>query len=236
MPNRGERMPGVYYFPSAKDITRPEMVLFPCILRGTLSQSPSVFNNYSLQEWLEAKRQVIKNCGTEKHFVYAHAAMPEHAPWDPRDRKSDNEEQLAYAERLKMANKQIEDDLKIIENDPEALVIMMSDHGGSLLCPDIYGKFDIKNIIDHFGVLLAIRWPKDYSPKLSLTCLQNVLLEVMIYMSGEDSLAHYANEGETVALPSPINCPKGIIKKGVMHIEEYENRSFSASAAEAFGQ
>ena len=53
-------------------------------------------------------------------------------------------------------------------------------------------------------------------------------------MSVDDSLARYVNEGETVALPNPINCPKGIIKNDIMHIEQYDDKSFSASAAEAF--
>ena len=234
MPKRGERMPGTFYFPDIEDITRPEMVLFPCLLRGTLSQSPTVFDKYSFEEWIEVKKHVLQNVEREKCFVYAHEELPQHAPWDPRSRKTDFEEQQSYRERLKLANIRIEEDIKFIEKDPNALVIMMSDHGGSLLCPDMPGNYDMKNIVDHFGVFLAIRWPKDYKAKLSLCCLQNVLLEVMIYMSGDDSLSRYASNGETMALPYPIGAPKGYIKNGVIQIGRFAGRSFSEAATEAF--
>ena len=100
MPNRGERMPGDFYFPSPQKVTRPEMVLYPCILRGILSQSANTFNDYTRDEWLAVKRRLIDEATRTKSFIYAHSLMPGHTVASPIYRKSDEEEQKAFAERI----------------------------------------------------------------------------------------------------------------------------------------
>jgi YidC/Oxa1 family membrane protein insertase len=236
MPPKGSRKPGDYYFPGESKVVRPEMVLFPCIMRGTLSQSPSVFDSYSMDEWLEEKKAALKRSVGEgtRSFVYAHMEYPAHAPWRPRYRKSDSEEQRMYGERLQKANEQMMKDIELLEQDPNAIVILMSDHGGSLIIPEHTGTWDVKNLVDHFGIFLAIRWPKDYVPTLKLDCLQNVFVEVMIYLTGDRSLQRLENPGITFPLDYPFGTPGGAIRNGVIQFGDCVGGNFFDAARRVF--
>lgn len=218
MPSKNCRKPGDYYFPAESKITKPEMVLFPCVLRGALSQSPTVFDTYSMSEWLNEKANALNRSVSSGacSFVYAHMEYPAHAPWHPRYRKNDIEEQRMYGERLCKANEQMIKDIELLERDRNAIVILMGDHGGSLLIPEKSGTWDVKNLIDHFGIFLAIRWPKDYVPTLKLGCLQNVLVEVMIYLTGDKSLQRLEKSGRTEPLDYPFGTPNAVIEKGII--------------------
>lgn len=233
MPIRGERMPADFYYPTPAKIARPENVLLPSIFRGTLSQSPNVFNSYTHEDWMRAFYGVMSRRPNKRCFVYAHNDYPAHAAWEPRFRKSDKEEQRAYSERLQKANKDIREMLQIIRQDRDAIVIVASDHGASMLIPED-GKYDMRHLIDHYGILLAIRWPEDYKPVLQLNCLQNVLLEVMIYLSGDEGLTRLENPGETVALEHPIGAPKGLIKHGVLQSGKFAGKSIFGAAKITF--
>ena len=230
MPNRGERMPGDYYYPGAAEIPRPEMVLFPCIIRGTFSQSPQVFNSYTQEDWMNAYYDVMRKRPCCRSFIYAHNANPGHASWEPRYRKSDKEEQLAFKSRVEAAHAEIKDSLDLLKNDRDSIVIICSDHGGSLLIPNPPGNWDVRHLIDHYGILLAIRWPKDYKPCLKLNCLQNVFLEVLIYLTGDTSLARLEVPGETVYMPYPIGVPAGMISKGIIQSGPDKGRSLFEAA------
>jgi len=234
MPNRGERMPGDFYFPRAADITRPELVLFPCIIRGSLSQSPQVFNSYTHDDWMREYRSVVSNFTDHGNFVYAHSPYPTHANWFPRDRKSDEEEQAAFRERLVVANQEIAENINLAIKDPNAIIIFASDHGPSMLIPQPYGNWGARHLMDHFGVMLAIRWPKDYKPCLQLNCLQNVLLEVMIYLSDDRSLSRLEISGETIALEYPLLVPANVIKSGIIQSGPDAGKSLFDAAKEDF--
>ena len=238
MPSNGSRKPGDYYFPGESKVVRPEMVLFPCIMRGTLSQSPSVFDSYDMNEWLEEKKAALKQSVSAgaRSFVYAHMEYPAHAPWRPRYRKSDSEEQRMYGERLKKANEQMMKDIELLEQDPNAIVILMSDHGGSLIIPEHTGTWDVKNLVDHFGIFLAIRWPKDYVPTLKLDCLQNVFVEVMIYLTGDRSLQRLENPGITFPLDYPFGTPGGAIRNGVIQFGDSAGENFFDAARRVFSR
>ncbi len=235
MPQKDRRKPGDYYFPGESQITRPEMVLLPCILRGALSQSPSVFDSYSMEEWLVEKHNALSQCPSNHSFVYAHMEYPAHAPWHPRYRKTDGEEQRMYAERLVKANEQMIKDIEFLERDPNAIVILMSDHGGSLIIPQKNGEWGVQHLIDHFGVFLAIRWPKDYKPTLQLNCLQNVFVEVMVYLTGDPALSRLENPGVTVPLDYPFGTPAGVIKNGVIQFGEGAGENLFRAARRSFG-
>ena len=235
IPAKDRRKPGDYYFPGESKITRPEMVLYPCILRGSLSQSPSVFDSYSMDEWLKEKYNALDKCPNTHSFVYAHMEYPAHAPWHPRYRKTDKEEQVMYGDRLKKANEQMVKDLERLDKDPDSIVILMSDHGGSLIIPENSGECGIKNLIDHVGVFLAIRWPRDYVPTLELNCIQNVLVEVMIYLTGDKSLKRLEVPGVTVSLDYPFGTAAGVINKGVIQFGEGAGENLFDAAWRVFG-
>ena len=235
MPNFGERMPGDFYYPKASFVKRPEFVLLPCICRGYLSQSSQTFNAYTHEEWVEVKNSEIVEHMSSRRFIYAHSSRPDHCASYFIGRKSDAEEQLLYSKRLLEANEEIMHDVQTItEKDEDAIVIITSDHGGALISPNEPGVVDPRHLLDRHGMLLAIKWPKDYVPTINLYCLQNVLLEVMIYLSGDKSLAQYAIDGTTNPIHSPWNTPRGSIRQGVVQIGESKGMPIFEAARKKF--
>lgn len=233
MPIRGERMPADFYYPNPAEITRPELVLLPCIFRGTLSQSPTVFNAYTHEDWMAAYYGVMAKRPMSKCFVYAHNDYPGHAAAEPRFRKSDAEEQELFRTRLRNANVDIRETLRLLEQDRDSIVIIASDHGPAMMIPE-KGGYDVRNLIDHYGIMLAIRWPDDYQPVLQLNCLQNVLLEVMIYLSGDTSLVRLEDAGTTVEMGYPVGVPEGLVSHGVFQSGELKGQSLFDAARRAF--
>ena len=119
--------------------------------------------------------------------------------------------------------------------DKDAIVIVASDHGGFLLSPDEPGKVDARHLLDRHGILLAIRWPEDYKPVLNLNCFQNVLLEVMMYLSGDSSLKRYAADGSTHSIRHPVGTPNGLVKDGIIQTGAHEGKSLFEAAKLLFG-
>ena len=217
MPNRGERMPGDFYFPTAREVARPEMVLYPCIIRGILSQSANVFNSYTYDEWLSVKRGLIESAAPGGQFIYAHSEMPSHVTANPTYRKSPEEERRRYEERIALADRELQADMDILlaKND-DSIIIVASDHGSHLSLPARDSEYDAFTMLDRVGVQLHVRWPRDYAPCLQLKCLQNLFLEIEIYLSGDRSLGRFALPGETLRIPAPLRAPEGSIVDGII--------------------
>lgn len=217
MPNRGERMPGDFYFPTAQKVTRPEMVLYPCIVRGILSQSANTFNSYTRDEWLSVKRNLLATTSAVGNFIYAHSAMPGHVVANPAYRKSQETERRSYENRVALADKELQEDMDMLlaKND-DSIIIVASDHGSHLSLPTHENEYDAFAMLDRVGVQLHVRWPHDYKPCLKLNCLQNLFLEIEIYLSGDKSLARFAVPGETLYIQAPLRAPAGAIVDGVI--------------------
>ena len=237
LPNRGERMPGDYYFPEKAKITRPENVLFGCLMEGFLSQAADVFNDYTTDEWQNAKNKVLSTMSDKCCFIYAHNGNPGHNTWSPRYRKSDAEEIAGYALRLEKANECIIDDVERLVSQGrfnDSIVIVASDHGGFLTQPKVPRSPTAFEILDREGILMAVHWPKDYRPAIELNCIQNLMLEIMIYLTGDRSLARLAISGETHGIIWPFETPAGLIKNGVIQLGKDRGKSIFDAAAESF--
>ena len=217
MPKRGERTPGDYYFPSPQKITRPELVVFPCIVRGLLSQSPNTFNEYTDEEWQKEKLGVFDKMGATGSFIYAHSHVPGHVISNPVYRKNPEEEKKRYEDRVAEADAEIRRDVEMLlaKND-DSIIIVASDHGSHLSLPEKMGEYDAFTLLDRLGIQLFVRWPLDYKPCLQLNCLKNLFLEVMIYMSGDRSLAQFESQGESQRVMAPLRAPAGTIKNGII--------------------
>ena len=238
LPSRGEPMPADYYYPTPQKVAKPEKVLLTCILQGFLTQSARAFDSGTEEEWHSAKCGAMDSIGSSGGFMYAHTGYPGHNAWSPRYRKSDEEEQAAYKIRLDKANEAIRHDIEKLERSgklEDAVVIVASDHGGFLLNPKEFGNPTPLEILDREGVILAIHWPKDYKPTLKLNCLQNVMLEVMIYLSGDPSLARFAINGTTHPMIRPMDTPAGFIKDGIIQIGPHRGKSIFKAAEEEIG-
>lgn len=218
MPNRGEPMPGNYYFPSPQKVTRPEMVLYPCILVGLLSQSANTFNEYTQEEWIAEKRNQICEAPSYNFFMYAHSALPAHAVSNPMYRKSDAEERKAFAARLSMADAEMKEDVeRILARDSDPLIIIASDHGAYLRIPmDQVGTFNALDLLDRCGIQLYVRWPKGYRPMLDIHVFPDVFLETLICLTGNKSLSRFKSDGATLPFQYPLKAPAGAIVNGVI--------------------
>jgi len=235
MPNRGERMPGDYYFPSPQAIIRPELVLMPCILRGAFSQTANVFNDYTQEEWASAKRSVISKSGGFCNFLYAHSSLPGHVNWYPKYRQSDKEEQQTYKERLDAATAELRDDVEqILAKDRNAIVILASDHGGFLMIPDELDNPDARNLLDHQGILLAIRWPSDYKPCVNIQSIQNALVEVLVYLTDCQKIASLVSDNAMHNVGFPMGNTKDAVRDGVIQFGPDAGKSLFTAAEEAF--
>lgn len=231
MPNRGERMPGDFYFPTTQEMVRPEMVLYPCIIRGILSQSPNTFNSYTRDEWIAAKRSKLISAPPTKYFIYAHSEMPGHVVANPAYRKSPEVERMNYESRIAKADQEIMEDVELlIKKNDDAIIIIASDHGSLLSLPQRESEYDAFTLLDRVGVQLHVRWPRDYKPCLRLNCLQNLFLEIEIYLSGDTSLARFAVNGESLRIQAPLRAPPGTIVDGIIKKGEDENRNLFEAA------
>ena len=137
--------------------------------------------------------------------------------------------------RLDKANEAIRFDVEKLESAgklEDAIVIVASDHGGFLLSPKEYGNPTPLEILDREGVLLAIHWPKDYKPVLDLNCLQSLMLEIMIYLSGDASLSRFAIDGATHPMMGPLDTPVGYIKDGIIRKGPHKGKSIFQAARE----
>ena len=233
MPNRGERMPGDFYYPVAQKITRPEMVLFPCIVRGILSQSADTFNDYTREEWLSAKYGVMTTTADSRSFVYAHSSYPGHIIANPTYRKSPEEERRYYEGRVAEADAEMCRDVDILlSRDDDAIIIVASDHGSHLTLPGKIGEYDAFTMLDRVGIQLHVRWPRDYKPCLKLDCLQNLFLEIEIYLSGDRSLARFELPGRSLRIMYPLRAPEGAVIKGVIQSGLDKGRNIFEAAKE----
>lgn len=216
MPRGDERMPGDFYFPSSQQITRPERVLWSCIRKGYLSQSATTFNAYAPKEWLDVKRRILESSPPTASFVYAHSDAPGHATLAALYRKGDAFELREYEKCLAAADAELREDIEmLLKKDDDSIIIVASDHGPYLHEPEGDG-FNAMDLLDRCGVQLLIRWPNDYQPCIELDCLQNVMLEVMIYLSGDRSLSQFVVDGETSELHFPKPIPAGAIRNGII--------------------
>ena len=234
MPDENERAPGDYYFPERKDILGKDQILKACIFKGMMTPVSSVFNKYSHEDWLRAYDTIMSRRANVREFIYAHSSFPMHAKVDPKYRLSDSEEQEKYGQRLAKADQEIKQTLELIRDDKDAIVIIASDHGGALLSPDPPGNYDMRHLLDRHGILLAIRWPEDYKPCLKLNSLQNVCLEVMIYLSGDTNLAKFYNPSPTEKMNAPIGSPANLIRHGVVQSGKHHGRTLFEAAAMDF--
>jgi len=121
-----------------------------------------------------------------------------------------------WYESLKSANEMIYNTVDIIkENDPEALIIIMADHGGFVgmeFTNQTYMKTQDKDIIySIFSSTLAIHWPDGQSPEFDTSFKSSVnLFRILIaYLSEEKRyLDHLQENGSYVVINK--GAPKGI--------------------------
>ena len=163
----------------------------------------------------EVKRDVqsdleyaITTKSLERSFFFIQIFEPGHISTTLAVSKGKDEERLLWLEKLKIANEKIEKMIElIIKNDPEALIMIMADHGGFVgldYTRQIYHKTKDRDIIHSaFGSILSIRWPYGKIPKIdsNLKSGVNVFRILFSYLAEDDKyLQHLQSDSSYLIL------------------------------------
>ncbi len=150
-----------------------------------------------LLETLETKKE-------GPHFYFIEKIRPGHIAVLAQHSRGKDEERLLYLEKLQEANTWLIDMITSIEQkDPEALIIIVADHGGFVglnYTAERVKKINNPEIIHSiFSSFLAIKWPDNYPPNFDLLLKSNVnLFRILFaYLSENPSYLEYLEEDKS---------------------------------------
>jgi hypothetical protein len=182
-----------------------------------------VYEETNYFKWLSAKDKILSSNSSTPNFLYTHSSFPSHTQISGRCLPN---EEKRYSERLAVANKEMTSNINtILKNNPNSIIIIAGDHG-----PHIFGDcFLLENIkkenvtalelLDRYGVFLAIKWPDNIKEPVSahqLQYLPNLFYHVFDAL-GENKYPERLQEytyglGATIPSRNPIK--NGIIQFG----------------------
>lgn len=120
-------------------------------------------DNYSYAKYLQLKDNYLSSNPKKPTLLYTHNGYPGHSSNTGRCLP---DEKQKYFENLKKANIEMKNDITTLKkNDPNAIVVLLGDHGPYLTknCTvlrdfkmDLIDKHDVQ---DRYGAFLAIHWP-----------------------------------------------------------------------------
>ena len=184
-----------------------------------------VFGDCPRDEWLAAKQAVFTQTSSPK-MLYAHSGVPGHSQLSG---KCLDDETAKYAERLRVANEEMKRDVEmILQTHRDAIIIVAGDHGPYLTGDCRYmarqRPEDLSSVhfADRYGMLLAIRWPRDKVKSLErITVLQDVFFAVASYLLEDERVwAHRLQ----VATAGYGGIPDGAVRNGIVMIGKDKGR------------
>lgn len=147
-------------------------------------------------------------------FVYAHFLFPAHAKANHVDDKGTCDERIEtreYAKRIFHTNNLIVEKIGMIRQlDPEALVVIASDHGPIIFNRCAYSAplLTWEEVVERQSVFLAIRWGDDYDGRYDrdIKTSANLFRYIFSYLMGHEELlkskanddAFYPYKGEVI--------------------------------------
>jgi hypothetical protein len=177
------------------------------------------FRSLPREEFVETKQNIFKNISQDLVFIYMHSNLPGHSQNSGACLPDEIDQ---YETRLSMTNIEMQQDINIIiENDPEAIIIVAGDHGPYLTknCADIENKYDVSEISrldiqDRYGTFLAIRWPtEEFVEYDDITVLQDIFPAIFAYLYKDIGFLESKIEPSTI---SPvITVQDGMIYGGI---------------------
>ena len=150
------------------------------------------------------------------NFFFIEIFNPGHISNTVAESKGIEGEREHYIESLKESNKKLQEiTTTILENDPEALIVIMADHGGFVGLNSLeasYNKSTDPDIINSiFSSILAIHWPNNQAPKFDnqLKTSVNFFRILFSYLSEDPSyLANLQPDKSYIIIEN--DAPKGV--------------------------
>ena len=149
---------------------------------------------YNTSPSIDILRKVANS--KQRQFVYAHFEAPNHANISKVDTLGTCNEQAEiekYASRINNAHSLIDQSIEIIAaSDPNAMVIIASDHGGYILnrCALNAPLLTREEVAERQGAFLAIRWGNGYDGRYDneIKSSANLFRYIFSYLAGHDKL------------------------------------------------
>jgi hypothetical protein len=174
------------------------------------------------EDFIRSKHDIFGSITGNPKLVYMHSTYPGHSQnsgaclTDEIDR---------FRSRLEIANTEMQDDVqRILDNDPEAIIVVAGDHGPYLTknCASLneFEEAEISrlDIQDRFGTFLAIRWPdKDFERFDEIVVLQDLFPVIFAYLFDDESFLDAKIDPVTFSPVSKVR--DGIITTGINHGE-----------------
>lgn len=139
-------------------------------------------------------KNYLKTYPEGPNFFFVEIFNPGHITNTIDDSKGVEGEREHYIESLKESNKKLKELTKtILENDPEALIVIMADHGGFVgmtNTSESYTKNTDRDFVNSiFSTILSIHWPNGETPEFDgkLKTSVNLFRILTSYLSENDS-------------------------------------------------
>ena len=170
------------------------------------------------KEIFEPLEQSIEEDSLQPKFFFVEMFIPGHVPAQKVNTKGAAIEKELWIQRLDSANRTLTRAINIIkERDPNALIMMMADHGGYLgmdYTMQMRRKSEDRDLVySIFTSQLAIHWPDNQPPEFDtkLKTPVNVFRILFAYLTENESYLNNLEEDASFMIVQ-IDAPKGVYK------------------------
>jgi YidC/Oxa1 family membrane protein insertase len=175
-------------------------VIFRGLLSGGMNSETVTEEDSDMNPWNLLKNKYFSPNQGNPRWIYMHQFLPGHSP---SNSKCDREWFNKFKRKVDQSHKMIIDDVNlIIKNNPKAIIIIAGDHGPALdrcgvLSNNKSNDISGVHLIDHYGVHISIRWPKDNFEKYdNFAYLQGVFHSVLSYLTENENLVLKQPKGQ----------------------------------------
>jgi hypothetical protein len=170
------------------------------------------------KEIFEPLKEYMATDPERPKFFFVEIFKPGHVPSQKADTKGADAEKKLWIERLQIANEKLKKTIGIIkERDPNALILMMADHGGYVgmdyMMQMRTRSQDRDQLFSIFSSQLAIHWPDNESPEFdsAFKTTVNTFRILFSYLSGNEKYLEHLEEDVSFLIVKE-GAPKGVYK------------------------
>ncbi|QNJ98221.1 sulfatase-like hydrolase/transferase [Constantimarinum furrinae] len=170
------------------------------------------------QDLMIPLKQYLAIESTQPKFFFVQIFNPGHIGRRAGKTAGAEEERRLWLESLERGNAVLKDMISAIkENDPEALIVLMADHGGFVgmdYTNQTYEKLQDRDLIySIFSSNLLIHWPNDDIPEYDTTLISSVnLFRILFaYLTENEEYLEHLQDDESFVIVNK-GAPKGVYR------------------------